>query len=998
MFIQPNPLLFAKPLIAGFVLLFLISVEAFSQDYYVSPAGSDVSNTGTSVSSPFRTIQKAADVAGPGATVYIRQGTYRETVVPTNDGVTFTSYNGETATISGLDVVNATWSIYSANIYQAPYTLLLEDKNQLFVNGTKGNLARWPNDTDNDPFTLQAENIDAGSVSSITDASLPLGDYVGANLYCLSHWKWTAWGTRITGSNGNTINFTIPGDSWVSEFHNPGNRASGDNSKFYISGKLSLLDYDREWFYENGTLYLKAPGGGNPASQVIEAKARELAFDLTGRSGVRLENLNVKGAGILITGDNNVLDNLTATYLNEHNGVNMSWDFPVPVYGIDILGNNNVVSNSNISYAAGNLILLRGSANKIDNNYIHHANYINNYSAGIQLKGGNQTITRNTMYNSGRALINISRQTAGSIVRWNDLSYPMLNTDDGSFIYSGGGDVNLRGTEIGFNYLHDLSGGIAHNLTSGVYIDDGTINVTYHHNVVVNVNGEAVTKGGRGPVGRLVTNTTSYNCVPLFVHYHNGGSATVQNTFHNQPASNFENAASGDFRLKSTSSAVNEGVISAPYTNGFSGTAPDLGAYEYGADPVYASWTAGVGSTLYDINYTLPPGDDNLISNPSFESNLTGWTTWTNVGGSVYAEPTGGYEGAKKLTHWNSTAYQASTNQVVTGLTNGTYTLKAWVKASAGHTLKTMGVKNYGGNERSVSLPSTSTWTQITLTNVNVTNGQCEVYFWSDANAGGQWINADLVEFVPAGGNLVSNPSFEVDNTFTQTPTGWSTAGTDSDADYAEGSSNSRTGNYRGTHWKGSAYRVYTYQTVTGLSNGSYTAKAWVRSGGGQSTAIFVAQNYGGNQRTVNIPATSTWTQVSIPNIQVTNGKCELAFYSVAGAGQWINFDDVQLVPSGAGARTIAQEGKITKITEGQEVAATTLLVYPNPVTAELRVVLPAGEGVAQVRIEDLQGRLLMDKKLTNRQSLDVSSLSPGTYLVRTWHGEQWHFQKMIKK
>ena len=395
-----------------------------------------------------------------------------------------------------------------------------------------------------------------------------------------------------------------------------------------------------------------------------------------------------------------------------------------------------------------------------------------------------------------------------------------------------------------------------------------------------------------------------------------------------------------------------------------------------------------------------PPVPVAGITNPSFESNLSGWSTWTNKSGSVYAEPNGGYDGFKKLTHWNSTAYQGYTNQVITGLTNGTYTMKAWVKANAGHTLKTMGVKNYGGSERSVNLPSTSTWTQITLPNVKVTNGQCEVYFWSDANAGGQWINVDLVEFVPAGGNLVNNPGFEVDGAYKQNPTGWSTSGSDVDADYAEGSSNSRTGNYRGTHWKGSAYQVYTYQTVNGLSNGSYTAKAWVRSSGGQSTVIFVAQNYGGNQRTVSIPATSTWTQVSISNIQVTNGKCEVAFYSVAGANQWINFDDVELVLAGAGARTLAQNGKIAEaglVTE-PELTATTLQLYPNPVSDALQIALPATEGVARVRIEDLQGRLVLDGQLSNGQSLDVSRLSPGTYLVRTRHGSQWHFQKLIKK
>lgn len=42
------------------------------------------------------------------------------------------------------------------------------------------------------------------------------------------------------------------------------------------------------------------------------------------------------------------------------------------------------------------------------------------------------------------------------------------------------------------------------------------------------------------------------------------------------------------------------------------------------------------------------------------------------------------------------------------------------------------------------------------------------------------------------------------------------------------------------------------------------------------------------------IPTTGTWTQISINNINVTNGQATFGFYSVAGANQWIRFDDVE--------------------------------------------------------------------------------------------------------
>ena len=53
--------------------------------YYVSPAGKDT-NSGTSTGSPFKTMGKAAAVAVAGDTVYVRKGTYSESVTYSTSG------------------------------------------------------------------------------------------------------------------------------------------------------------------------------------------------------------------------------------------------------------------------------------------------------------------------------------------------------------------------------------------------------------------------------------------------------------------------------------------------------------------------------------------------------------------------------------------------------------------------------------------------------------------------------------------------------------------------------------------------------------------------------------------------------------------------------------------------------------------------------------------------------------------------------------------------
>jgi arabinogalactan endo-1,4-beta-galactosidase len=138
--------------------------------------------------------------------------------------------------------------------------------------------------------------------------------------------------------------------------------------------------------------------------------------------------------------------------------------------------------------------------------------------------------------------------------------------------------------------------------------------------------------------------------------------------------------------------------------------------------------------------------------------------------------------------------------------------------------------------------------------------------------------------------NLLTNPGLE--SGASQTPTGWSESGTVAASKSDSGSAHS--GTYKATHWSTSAYTVYTYQTKTGLTNGTYTLKAWVKSGGSQTTARMEAKNCGGSQLNYNLPTTNNWTQITISNIAVSNNQCTIGFYSVAAANQWINFDDVE--------------------------------------------------------------------------------------------------------
>jgi mannan endo-1,4-beta-mannosidase len=147
--------------------------------------------------------------------------------------------------------------------------------------------------------------------------------------------------------------------------------------------------------------------------------------------------------------------------------------------------------------------------------------------------------------------------------------------------------------------------------------------------------------------------------------------------------------------------------------------------------------------------------------------------------------------------------------------------------------------------------------------------------------------------------NKALNYGFQEDLKATSTPSRWSTwspSNAHQDADYVEWN-DSTDGGWQLAHYKGSAYEVYTSQTVTNLANGNYDFSAYVRSSGGQTAAKLQAKKYNANNAelsSANFGAKSAYTKVTIANVPVANNKCEIAIYSKAAAGQWVNIDRIE--------------------------------------------------------------------------------------------------------
>ena len=128
----------------------------------------------------------------------------------------------------------------------------------------------------------------------------------------------------------------------------------------------------------------------------------------------------------------------------------------------------------------------------------------------------------------------------------------------------------------------------------------------------------------------------------------------------------------------------------------------------------------------------LSGGGVNLLSNPGFENGLSGWGVWP--AGPSYTEAWGANSGTSHVTHWGANPYYVTTYQGLTGLSNGLYTLRAWVKGYGGQ--RQMYVKNFGAAQMTADLPGSNAYTEVVIRNINVTNGTAEIGFFSNDPSG----------------------------------------------------------------------------------------------------------------------------------------------------------------------------------------------------------------------------------------------------------------------
>ncbi|SHJ45880.1 T9SS type A sorting domain-containing protein [Pseudozobellia thermophila] len=608
-------------------LICLVATGSFARDIYVAKNGDD-NNPGT-LELPYLTIAKAASVAVAGDVVFIREGTYEETLAPLNSGspgqpIVFQSYPGEKVVISAMEALSG-WTHDGGSIYKTtvPFPSLGQE-NFVMHDETALDLARWPNKTDADPFALGTlrntggSNGDVVNGAYLTEASIPGIDWSGGAVWFYGDKPgsgWLAWKRTITGSSSGRVNFdltTTANETWVRTFHAP-----ADLGDFYLEGAKEALDYQNEWYYEESTqtLYVQLPNGKAPEDGQVKMRRRLETINLKDKQYIEIRNLAVFGGSINMedsstwwgTNPNsltthNVLYGVTSLYGNHTQGITDS--SRTNKANIHVQGSNNRIEKCEIAFNAGAGLVVRGNDHQIIDNYIHDCNFLGFYDAPLVVRGINHTLVKNnTVFRGGRDAIQYNG--SDNEFSYNDVSQSNLIADDCALFYTVGPQYT---TEIHHNWFHDTASGGSKYKAAGIYLDNNAAGFVVHHNVVSNTEWTSVQINWNG-TDIDIFNNTLWNGSEVMGAWHKEGTSfsnvRVWNNLGSDPnwepqsdkqhnlvvtADVFVGADNGDFKLKPGTSPIDQGREIPGITDGFSGDKPDIGAYEHGGD----SWDTGI--------------------------------------------------------------------------------------------------------------------------------------------------------------------------------------------------------------------------------------------------------------------------------------------------------------------------------------------------------------------------------------------------------------------
>ena len=366
--------------------------------YYVSTTGSD-SNSGT-VSSPWLTIQHAANTATAGATVYVMGGTYNESVNFPNSGtenepITFESFPGQTALISGTSLTCCTSNpASSGNLTQGLVNI---------VNGSYITISGFA-----------IANFTTGKA-----ADTPSGVWItgsGTGVQILNNQVYNI--TTTAGANGNAFGIAVYGTSEtpITQLVISGNEVydlkTGESESVNTDGNVTYFKITNNIVHDNYNIGIAAIGdeGVGPTGYDVSTYG-----EISGNTVYNISGIVNPGEGKSYDADGIYCDG--CAYVTIEN----NWIYNVD-YGIEVSSENQVCQTNGTEWTGPNNTGTASLSNHpcygeyvtVRNNVITNSNacgfsiggYAKASSKGGHDEGGGSSydvvFVNNTLYNNAK--------------------------------------------------------------------------------------------------------------------------------------------------------------------------------------------------------------------------------------------------------------------------------------------------------------------------------------------------------------------------------------------------------------------------------------------------------------------------------------------------------------------------------------------------------------------------------------------------------------------
>ncbi len=390
---------------------------------------------------------------------------------------------------------------------------------QLYINGERMTLARYPNAGDPHLLKMRKEVIPINKIISPGKEAvvLPVGgtdttsergvfEYedkrVEMWLNASDIWldgifsrDW-AWSFNKIGKI-DTINKTI--ELKYEERYD----LTDERSYFFATNLLEEIDVPGEYFIdrEKGMLYVYPPTDFNLNNSQIQLSGNTQAF----LEFERIENLTIENIHFEM-GRFNAIGISQCSFINIINCTFSNFGHSAIIAD----GNNITVEQCKIYSIGGTAIELNGgdfATLEASNNTVVNCdisdwgNYHRVYSSAVALNGVGCKVIANNLHFSPHGAINLSGNN--HLISRNEMSNVFLEFEDFGAIYAFlGRNQLMRGTIISHNYFHNL--GLIGERVNVIYPDEATADWTIESNLFYKIGG----KGSR--VSAIGTNTSSH--------------------------------------------------------------------------------------------------------------------------------------------------------------------------------------------------------------------------------------------------------------------------------------------------------------------------------------------------------------------------------------------------------------------------------------------------------------------------------------------------------